>query len=178
MSSHFFKDCRQADTRKKVKIEDMKMTTKQSTAFAKAEIVKNPFVLESLNLSSLDLWRWADTYFERYNGMWQNLDMKLTLPIYVNGKQWLNQSLISEIGEIFHSITEELQIDAESAIIVTKGLILKRDGKQIDHDERTEKIYFALNEFLDEEEAAIRAQKEIDKKLKSLERDVQKQRDH
>jgi predicted secreted Zn-dependent protease len=123
------------------------------------------------------LWWGADTYFERFNGMWQNLDMKLTSPIYINGKQWLKQSLISEIGEIFHSITEELEIDGDSAVMVTKSLILKREGKQIDHDERTEKIYVVLNKFLDEVEAAIKAQKEIDEKLKSYERDQQHQRD-
>ena len=99
------------------------------------------------------------------------------ISIYINGKQWLKQSLISEIGEIFHSITEELEIDGDSAVMVTKSLILKREGKQIDHDERTEKIYVVLNKFLDEVEAAIKAQKEIDEKLKSYERDQQHQRD-
>lgn len=151
--------------------------TKQFVTFARAKNAEKPFVFEPLNLRSSYLWWGADTYFERFNGMWQNLDMKLTSPIYINGKQWLKQSLISEIGEIFHSITEELEIDGDSAVMVTKSLILKREGKQIDHDERTEKIYVVLNKFLDEVEAAIKAQKEIDEKLKSYERDQQHQRD-
>jgi hypothetical protein len=151
--------------------------TEQLVTFARAKKAEKPFVFEPLNLRSSYLWWGADTYFERFNGMWQNLDMKLTSPIYINGKQWLKQSLISEIGEIFHSITEELEIDGDSAVMVTKSLILKREGKQIDHDERTEKIYVVLNKFLDEVEAAIKAQKEIDEKLKSYERDQQHQRD-